>query len=116
MDLEPIEPQAAVELYLADREREVACSALRSQRSRLQFFVEWCEDEGITNLNKLTGRDLNEYRIWRRNDGDLVPASENCQMDTLRVFLRWLELIEGVPKDFHENVWSPAIDRTKVAT
>ncbi|QLD90375.1 site-specific integrase [Natronomonas salina] len=115
MDLEPIEPQAAVELYLADREREVASSTLRSHRSRLQFFVKWCEEEGITNLNELTGRDLNEYRIWRRNDGDLAPASENCQMDTLRVFLRWLESIEGVPKDFHENVWSPAIDRTDEA-
>lgn len=112
MELEPIEPRAAVELYLADRELEDASSTLRSHRSRLQFFVEWCEDESSTDLNELTGRSLKEYRLWRRNDGDLAPASENCQMDMLRVFFRWLESIDGVPKDFHQKVRSPAIDRS----
>lgn len=111
MELEPIEPETAVELYLADREPELASITLKSHRSRLGFFVQWCEEQGIDNLNELTGRKINEYRLWRRNTGNLAPASENCQMDTLRVFVRWLESIDGAPKDLHEKVRSPAVGR-----
>lgn len=111
MELEPIEPETAVELYLADREPELASITLKSHRSRLGFFVQWCEEQGIDNLNELTGRKINEYRLWRRNTGDLAPASENCQMDTLRVFVRWLESIDGAPKDLHEKVRSPSVGR-----
>jgi len=27
-------------------------------------------------MNELTGRLLHEYRLWRRDEGDLAPASE----------------------------------------
>jgi site-specific recombinase XerD len=111
MELEPIDPQTAVELYLADREPELAGVTLRSHRSRLGFFVDWCEERGIDDLNELTGRKLNEYRLWRRNVGDLAPASENCQMDTLRVFVRWLESIDGASRDPHQKVRSLTVGR-----
>lgn len=111
MELEPIDPQTAVELYLADRGAELADVTLTSHRSRLKFFVEWCEERDIDNLNELTGRKVNEYRLWRRNTGDLAPASENCQMDTLRVFVRWLEAIDGAPQDLHQKVRSPTVGR-----
>jgi hypothetical protein len=39
MELEPIEPETAVELYLADREPELRSVTLNSHRSRLGFFV-----------------------------------------------------------------------------
>ena len=84
MELEPIEPETAVELYLADREPELRSVTLNSHRSRLGFFVEWCADRGIDNLNELTGRKLNEFSpgtgfLSRRctpgdqNSGDITP-------------------------------------------
>lgn len=76
MELEPIDPQTALDLYLADREPEVAESTLYAHRSRLGHFVRWCDEQDIENLNELTGRRLHEYRIWRRNDGDLAPPTE----------------------------------------
>ena len=115
MELEPIDPETALELYLADRENDVAESTLYAHRSRLGHFVRWCDDQDITNLNELTGRRLHEYRIWRRNDGDLAPPSEKSQMDTLRVFIRWLESIDGVPQDLSTKVLSPSIDSRKHA-
>lgn len=69
MTLEPIEPETALEMYLAERESELAQASLYSHRSRLTHFVEWCSDEVITNLNDLTGQDLHQYRLWRRNEG-----------------------------------------------
>lgn len=109
MTLEPIDPAHALELYLADRENSVTDATIYSHRSRLGHFVRWCENESIENLNELTGRRLHEYRIWRRMEGDLAPATEKTQMDTLRVFVRWLESIDGVTENLHTKVLSPTL-------
>jgi hypothetical protein len=87
MSLEPIDPESAPELYLADRENNVTAATIYSHRSRLRHFVRWCDDQGITNLNKLTGRQLQKYRLWRRDEGNLAPATEptfpnRCSKDT----------------------------------
>ena len=85
MSLEPLDPKNGVELYLADRETEVGKATLYSHSSRLGHFTRWCGEEDVDNLNELTGRSLHEYRLWRRNEGNLTPATEKTQMDTLRV-------------------------------
>ena len=107
MNLEPIEPDRALELYIADRENSVSQATIYSHRSRLGHLVRWCDNEGITNLNELSGRQLHEFRVWRRMEGDLSPATEKTQMDTLRVFIKWLESVDGVQKDLHTKVLSP---------
>jgi integrase len=109
MTLEPIDPQTAVELYPDDRETEVTRATLNSHRLRLKPFIRWCGQNDIENLNELTGRLLHEYRIWRREDGGLAPASEKTQMDTIRFFIRWLESIDGVEQDLHTKVLSPTL-------
>jgi len=109
MSLEPIDPETAVELYLADREAEVAKATLYSHSSRLGHFVRWCGEEDIDNLNELSGRTLHEYRLWRRREGDLAPATEKTQMDTLRVFIKWAESIDAVERDLHSKVRSPTL-------
>jgi site-specific recombinase XerD len=109
MNLEPIDPETAVELYLADREAEVAKATLYSHSSRLGHFVRWCDEENIDNLNELSGRSLHAYRLWRRRDGDLAPTTEKTQMDTVRVFVKWLESIDAVVDDLHTKVRSPVL-------
>lgn len=111
MSLEPIAPAAALDLYLADREPEVSQATLYSHRSRLGHFVRWCQAEGIENLNDVTGRRLHEFRLWRRREGDLNTVTEKTQMDTLRVFIRWLESIDGVEQDLSTKVQSPTLDK-----
>ena len=110
MSLEPIDPERALELYIADRENSVAQATIYSHRSRLGHFVRWCNEEAdISNLNDLSGRKLHEFRIWRRMEGDLSPATEKTQMDTLRVFVKWLESIDAVEQDLHTKVLSPTL-------
>lgn len=109
MTLEPIKPETAVDLYLTDRANEVAEKTIQSHRSRLSYFVDWCEENEIENLNELSGRDMHEYRVWRREAGDLAPVSEKTQMDTLRVFVQWLETIDAVEPDLHTRVRSPLL-------
>ncbi|WP_336136417.1 tyrosine-type recombinase/integrase [Natronomonas amylolytica] len=108
-ELEPIDPETALEMYLSAREREIAQSTLRAHRSRLGHFLRWCDEQDIDNLNVLTGRDIHEYRLWRRNEGDLSTSTEKTQMDTVRVFVRWLGTIDAVDGDLHAKVQSPTL-------
>lgn len=109
MNLEPIDPETALELYLKDKANEFADASLKAHKYRLDHFIRWCDQENIVNLNNLTGRQLHKYRLWRREDGDLNKVSEKTQMDTLRVFIRWLESIDGVKQDLSQKVLSPDI-------
>ena len=109
MSLEPIDAETALELYLADKENELSEASLKGHKYRLGHFVRWCDEKEIENLNTLTGRQLHRYRLWRREDGDLNKVSEKTQMDTLRVFIRWLESIDGVEQDLSQKVLSPSI-------
>ena len=70
-ELEPIAPVEAKEMFLAQRRDEVAEATLQGYHYRLKPFVKWCEQEEVTDLNELTARSLHEYRLWRKEDGDL---------------------------------------------
>jgi site-specific recombinase XerD len=63
LTLEPIDPETALKLYLADRETELAELSLMSYEYLLNHFVRWCEEREIENLNTLSGRLLQAFRI-----------------------------------------------------
>jgi integrase len=65
--------------------------------------------EGIHNLNDLTGRRLYEYRLWRKEDGDLNTTSVRTQLSTLRAFIRFCETIDAVPDNLYEDTSLPAL-------
>jgi integrase len=109
-DLEPIAPTEALELYLNDRSSDLSDWTIRSHRSRLSTFIDWCiEEEGLEDLNELTGRTIHRYKIWRRDEGDINTVTLKTQIDTVRVFIKWLETIEGCPPDLHAKVKSPSL-------
>jgi len=108
-ELEPIAPQDALELYLDDRRGDLSNWTIRSHRSRLSTFTDWCEDQSIDNLNDLTGRDIHRYKVWRRNDGDLAKPTVKTQIDTVRVFTKWLASIEGCDPDLPAKIKSPSL-------
>ena len=109
-NLEPIAPQKAVDLYLAQREDDASERTVQAHRYRLKHFVRWCGQEALTNLNDLTGRRLYEYRLWRKDDGDLNPVSLRTQLSTLRAFVRFCESIDAVESGTHEEILLPTLD------
>ncbi|QKG93481.1 tyrosine-type recombinase/integrase [Halorubrum salinarum] len=108
-DLEPIEPGTAQELFLDHKATDCTDSTVQNHRYRLNPFVRWCGEEEIDNLNELTGRDLQRYRLWRKEDGDLNKLSLRMQMSTLRVFLKWAGSIEAVPQNLYDKVMVPRV-------
>ena len=111
-DLEPIEPERAVELYLHQRRIEVSEETLRSHRYRLDQFVQWCNDEGITDMNDINGRDLYAYYVDLREEGDLKPVSLQGQLLTLRVFLGFCASIDAVPEGLRSKVELPMVSES----
>lgn len=100
-DLQPIAPATAVNLYLDNREPELSEKSLTSQRYRLNSFIEWAQSEGIENMNELTGRDLHEFRVWRRQGrgskyGEVSKVILRGILTTLRKFLELCASIDAV--------------------
>lgn len=108
-DLDPIEPSTARDLYLDHKASHCAKRTVRSHRYRMKYFVKWCQENGIDNLNDLTGRHLHEYRLWRKEDGDLNEVSVQTQMSTIRVFVKWCGTIEAVRPELYTKVMVPRV-------
>jgi len=108
-DLEPMAPDAALDMYLETRRGEASDSTLQSHEYRIGKFVEWCEEEEITNLNDLSGRDLHAFRVWRREQGDLKMVTLRGQLSTLRSFLRFCSSVNAVPEGLRSKVMLPTV-------
>jgi integrase len=109
--MEDIEPTEAVEMYIADKQPELAQATIYSHRSRLSHFTEWCAGEGdIKFLSELDPINCHRYKQWRRDEHDINNVTLKTQLDTLRVFLRWAdETINAAKTDISEAVLSPAL-------
>jgi len=111
-DLQPIEAAEAKEMYLEQRSQEVSDATIQAHGYRLKHFVRWCEDvQSIKNLNDLSGRDLQRFTTWRREDGDLNNVTVVTQLSTLRVFLKWCENINAVEEDLHDKILMPNLSK-----
>lgn len=108
-DLEPIEPDEAFDLFLDHKATECAEATVRNYRYRLQYFVQWCEEEGIDNLNELSGRDIQRFRLWRQDTEELNRLTLRNHLCSLRVFLKWCGSIEAVPANLYDKIMIPQV-------
>ena len=106
-DLEPLDPGTAREMYLDERRHELADATIQSHTYRLKQFVQWCDQEGIENLNQLSGRDVHRFRVKRRNEDGLATATMKGQLATLRMFLRFCATIDAVEPGLDEKIILP---------
>jgi site-specific recombinase XerD len=104
-------PEQALNRYLDDREDEVSTATLKSHNYRLKHFVKWCNQECIDNLNDLNGRHIQDFRYWRKNDGDLNNVTLHTQMTTFRVFIKWCESFQAVTPGISKKIRVPKLDR-----
>lgn len=114
-DLEPLSPSDGLEMYIQHREPELSEKTIQNQRYRLESFVEFCQTEGIDDLNDLSGRDLHRFRVWRRNgDGDRYGEVNSMTLkgilDSLRKFLEFAASIDAVPEGMREKVLMPDLN------
>jgi site-specific recombinase XerD len=106
--LTPTTPAEAVEWYLAEREPDCTEKTLQNQRYRLEQFRAFCAEQGLENMNALTGRNIHRYRVWRSKD--IKPVTLQGELQTLRVFLEFCASIEAVEQGLRERVQLPAVE------
>lgn len=105
--LESLTPENGVESYIRSNEDELADSTIRTHKSRLSFFLDWCEQNAIDNLNDLSGRDIHNYRQHRKED--IATSTLASHMHTLRCFLRHCVQIDAVDPRLPDAVDIPTI-------
>lgn len=115
-DLEPMSPKEAVDKYFDTRDL-TPNSEYTHQSSLYNFFLRWCKDiAGIEDMNALTGNDLADYRVWRREKASdrvdkLSPKSEETQQKITRTFIKNCESWEIVRPSLHEYVIVPSLSK-----
>lgn len=106
--LEPLSPEEGVELYLEDRKPEVVKSTLHEHRSRLNRFLEFCDENDIDNMNDVTSRTAHQYKVWY---GEKVAATTlKFNIRTFRQFLKFCENLNAVPDGVANKVSIPQVD------
>ena len=106
--IEPITPDEAVQQYLTHRKTDLAESSHQNHRYRLERFLEWCEEEGIDNMNSITGRAIHTYTQARAEE--VASTTLRAQLSTIRSFLRFCERIEAVPEGVSEKTLTPSLN------
>ncbi|TKX54503.1 site-specific integrase [Halorubrum sp. SP3] len=113
-DLEPIEPSKAVDLYLRGRD-DISENTRESQLYDLRAFVAWTDEVGLTNMNELSGRDLYEFRVWRRDGGysgeEIETVTLRGTLATVRAFLRFCVTIDAVEDELWDKLPLPVAGR-----
>ncbi|WP_137284179.1 tyrosine-type recombinase/integrase [Halorussus salinisoli] len=107
-------PRQALTIYLEHRETELSPESISSYRYRLNYFLDWCDQNDIDDISDITPRDIHDYKSWRRNegadcDGELAKPTLKSNMDCLRGFLRYMERLDYVADDIHESAESPTL-------
>lgn len=110
-ELEDLTPREAQQMYLQDRQAELADQTIQSHRYRIERFLEWCDEEEITNMNNVGGREIQRFKIWRSEQVSTVTLKSN--LDTLRVWIRFCEAIDGVRDGVAESIRSPSLSGSK---
>lgn len=103
--LQPLEPEQAVEMYLTERRAELSPATHDNHRYCLRRFVEWCDREGFENMNNISGRDLHGFRQDRADD--LAQSSLQTQISTVRTFIDFCGSIDAVETRLSEKVLVP---------
>ena len=108
-ELEPLAPEDALDWYLEHRRDDLRTATRRKQSSALGIFTDWTDEAGIDDMNDVAGRQLMEFKTWRKNQAGLKTVSLNGNLAILRTFLQFCEAIDAVHDGLSERVPLPNV-------
>ncbi|MFC7059190.1 tyrosine-type recombinase/integrase [Halovenus salina] len=108
-DLEPLSPEDALDWYLEHRRDDLRTATRRKHRSALGTFVDWTGSVGIDDMNDVGGRQLMEFKTWRKTESDLTSVSLNGNLAILQRFLRFCENVDAVAEGVVDRVPLPNV-------
>ena len=107
--LQHLSPQEGVQQYVESRKSELSQSTLYEHTTRLNRFLEWCEKEGVTDLNDLSARKCRDYMLYRQDQ--VAPTTLENEMRTFRLAVKEWEVLDAVPEGLAKKVKVPSAKR-----
>lgn len=108
-DLEPLAPQDALDWYLEHRRDDLRTATRRKHESALRTFVDWTDEIGLENMNNVGGRQLMQFKTWRKSESDLVTVSLNGNLAILQRFLTFCVNVNAVDEQVAHRVPLPNV-------
>jgi len=112
--LKSCNPEIGLKRYLNKRRPGVTEQTLKRYKKRLSLFTGYLSANGITDLNDLDGRILDDWAAWRRYESSdkVDELSAKTMVDDLyllRHFIEYLESIEAVKQGLGEKISIPKL-------
>jgi site-specific recombinase XerD len=107
MKLKPTPPRDAVNRYLRDREGEITEKTHYNYSTTLKRFLEWCDENGITNMNDLDSERIDRFKEWRLDD--VKPITAKNDMGTIKNFIEYSATIQAVPQGIADLIRIPSV-------
>jgi site-specific recombinase XerD len=111
-DLEPLSPREAMVMWLDRQRSEKADETVQSYRYRIEQFVDWCDEQGVTNLNELSTRDIYSFDSECRAD-QLSKSTLKSRFGTVKRFLGFCQDFQAVPESVVEAVEVPSLSKNE---
>ncbi len=100
-------PDEGLQRFLEQREPNVATSTFQNNRTTLEQFVGWLNDNQIEDLNDLTGRLIADYVHDRRQE--VKPISLQKELSAIRIALDFWADLDAVEPGIRERVNPPDV-------
>lgn len=107
--LEAMTPKQGVQTYIESRQTELSQSTIYEHTTRLNRFLEWCEETGLDNLNDLTSRKARDYLIYRQDD--IAATTLENEMRTFRLAVEEWEAVNAVVDGLSKDLKVPTANK-----
>ncbi|SDR26630.1 Phage integrase family protein [Natronobacterium texcoconense] len=87
-------PSDALSMYLSERQSELAASTVKSIRSRIGMFVDWCDDrDDIETLDDVQPMHLHQYKLHNVEQG-IADKTVLHRLNDVVNLLEWAAAID----------------------
>ena len=107
-----MDPREAFELWMKRQQNRKSEETLQSYGYRVDPFIEWLDEQGIDNLNDLSGRDIIQFDAERQS-ADVQQNTLNNQFGTIRLFLKFCADIDAVDEGLPKVVDLPTLSKNE---
>jgi site-specific recombinase XerD len=107
MKLKPTPPRDATKRYLRDRKGEITEKTHYNYSTTLNQFLDWCDENGITDMNDLDSELIDQFKEWRLSH--VKPITAKNDMSTIRNFIEYSATIQAVPAGIADLIRIPSV-------
>lgn len=111
--LEPMTPEEGVQTYINSRKSELSQSTVYEHTTRLNRFLEWCNETGLDDLNDLSSRKCRDYLMYRQDD--IAATTLENEMRTFRLAVEEWEAVNAVVDGLSQKVKVPTANKRQQA-